>query len=787
MLNSSDDTTFRRRAFISRMTSIPEKPSDVAGTSQPAAPVPWTDRFTVGRMAVLIALFLFVLYPGVILGTHSFFHRDFGLFTYPVACYTRQSLWHGAIPLWNPLNNAGVPFLAQWNTTVCYPPSLIYLLLPLPWSLNLFCLGHLVLAGVGMYLLARDWTGNRLAAGVAGLAFALGGLMLNCLIWTSNLAALSWEPLVILCVERAWRRGGRQVAVAALAAALQMLSGAPEIIVFTWILLFVIWAWQAARNRIPLWPSLRRFVIVVALVAALAAIQLLPFLDLLAHSKRNPSYDPGAWHMPIWGWGNLVVPMFHCSPTALGDYFQQGQSWTSSYYTGIGVLALALVGIWKSCRPRAWLLAAASLAGWVLALGNSGYIYTWLRMAVPWIGFARYPIKFVALPAFAIPLLAAYGFTRIHDSPAPNARRSGRILAGAAAVLLAGIIVTLVEARLHPLAGDSWTATWQSGLSSAFFLLSVTGILALLTRAQTASRRLVLGTALLMLIGLDAVTAGLHENPTVTTKAFGPMQPPMTPVPRPGQSRAMVSNRSAAFFGRADTANPLYYYAGVRGALFKNCNLLENIPKVNGFWSLHLAGEMEINSLWYGPGHFFPAGLADFLGVSQISAPDDPFAWTPRHSFLPLITAGQHPVFADARATLKALSSGDFDPRRTVYLPESARGTITATDTATASIQPGEFSAERVRFKVEVAAPAMVVIAQSFYHDWHARVDGRPAQLWRANLAYQCLEVPAGQHEITLVYQDRAFAFGAVISLAALAGCLAILWRKWQITQSLKR
>src|SRR6266850_3705027 len=180
----------------------------------PGRPASWTDAFTGTRVAGLIVLFLFALYPEVILGTHSFFFRDFGLFTYPVAHYAHESFWRGEVPLWNPLNNTGVPFLAQWNTSVCYPPSLIYLLLPLPWSLNLFGLVHLVLAGAGMYLLAERWTQNRLAAGIAGIAFALNGLMLNCLIWTSNLAALSWQPLVILCVERAWRLGGRrQVAV----------------------------------------------------------------------------------------------------------------------------------------------------------------------------------------------------------------------------------------------------------------------------------------------------------------------------------------------------------------------------------------------------------------------------------------------------------------------------------------------------------------------------------------------------------------------------------------------
>ena len=84
----------------------------------------WMNAFTPSRLAGLIALLLFALYPGVILGTHSFFFRDFGLFTYPVAYFTHESFWRGQVPLWNPLNNCGVPFLAQWNTSVCYPLSL---------------------------------------------------------------------------------------------------------------------------------------------------------------------------------------------------------------------------------------------------------------------------------------------------------------------------------------------------------------------------------------------------------------------------------------------------------------------------------------------------------------------------------------------------------------------------------------------------------------------------------------------------------------------------------------
>src|SRR5262245_21105374 len=114
-----------------------------------------TPSLSAGKVVLLITAFLLALYPDIFQGSHSLFYRDFGFFGYPLAHYHREAFWRGQIPLWNPLNNCGLPFMAQWNTMVFYPLSLIYLLLPLPWSLNLFCFAHQVLGGLGMYLLVR--------------------------------------------------------------------------------------------------------------------------------------------------------------------------------------------------------------------------------------------------------------------------------------------------------------------------------------------------------------------------------------------------------------------------------------------------------------------------------------------------------------------------------------------------------------------------------------------------------------------------------------------------------
>lgn len=770
------------------MNPAPADPSNASPEAPPQGDA-WArlETFTPGQLAGLIAIFLFVLYPGVVLGTQSFFFRDFGFFTYPAAYYAHESFWRGQAPLWNPLNNCGVPFLAQWNASVCYPLSLIFLIFPLPWSLNFFCLAHLVLAGVGMHRLAYRWTQNRLAASLAGLIFALNGLMLNSLMWTSNLAALSWQPLVVLCVEQAWRHGGqRRVALAALAGAMQMLSGAPEIIVFTWAMLGILWLAQGWRRKIPVWLTLRRFLLVVVLIAGLSAIQLLPFFDLLKHSERDATYVVAdANPMPLWGLANFVVPVFHCLQTTFGTCLQPLQSWTASYYLGTAPLALACVAAWRLRRRLlVWGLAGMTLAGLILALGNDGHLYAWLKHVVPCIGFARYPIKFVSIPIFAIPLLAAFGFDCLQNKTPDNVKRNLRPLFLAAAFLLLAVVFILAIARWRlPSAFFHWQWTWSDGGLRALFLVATVGAIAVLSRVPTARSRALMGFAILALAGFDLVTAGLRVNPVVVAKAFGPLELNMTSRPELGESRAMLSRQIVSYLSVAWTKNPLYYFVGVRGALFDNCNIPENIPKVDGFCSLHLKDESDIDEMLYG--EFLdqtnppPAPpLLDFLGVSQISAPNTIFAWQPRKTFLPLATAGQRPVFASDAEALKQLNSAAFDPRQTVHLPLSARNQVAVTNASEVKITSQQFGAQQAHLTVEAPAPALVVIAQSFYHDWHAYVDGKPVPILRANHAFQALEVPAGQHEITLRYEDSMFCLGALISTLTLLGCLAGLFQK---------
>jgi len=201
------------------------------------------------------------------------------------------------------------------------------------------------------------------------------------------------------------------------------------------------------------------------------------------------------------------------------------------------------------------------------------------------------------------------------------------------------------------------------------------------------------------------------------------------------------------------------------------------VPKVDGFLSLMPRECDEFQSLLYDATNADYPRIEDFMGVSQITAPEQIYRWQSRSNFLPLVTTGQKPLFLDDTNTLLALAQNSFDGSKITFLPLEAKPFVTVSNQTSAKILDSKFGNQTVDIEVEAQKPSLVVVAQTYYHNWRVYVDGQPAPLLRANLAFQALQVSAGQHHVQLIYEDRAFKTGAAISIGAWLGCLLYLLR----------
>ncbi len=795
--------------------------------------------FTPRRFAVFLLLAFVVAFPGIWMGTETFFRSDYGVMAYPSAHYLRESIRAGELPLWNPLSNCGAPFLAQWGTMCLYPGSLFFVALPMPWALGVFCLLHLWLGGLGARALAERWTGNRFAAAVAGTAFAINGASLACITWPNYCVALGWMPWIVLLTEQAWREGGRKLVLAALAGTMQMLTGVPELVVLTWGLLGVLLAADLGKRKTEnvsgglLTHYALRFTLLIALIAALSAAQLLPFFDLLAHSQRDASYRDARWPMPPWGWANFLVPLFRYFQTPQGFWVQQDQQFLSSYYLGLGVLALAVVAVWKSRERRVWLLAGATAFALLMALGDAGLLYRVLKDVLPGGGIARFPVKFVLLAAFTVPMLAAFGVAWLqsrsdvppdgtNSSAAPStpinpdakeklddrqdACPAWKPLAQVALALVAGVALVIWLGQQHPLQYDRWPETRANSFVRLAWLAAALGAIAVVAGlgARATRERLLAATALLVLLAADPLTHQPNQVPRVSAELLADMwDAPLfeTEADRnAGSSRYFITpeREESLLFGRhisdrdrqsgglentTQEATKLHVWSldlyVKRLESWSHLNLADGVAKVNGSSNLRLREQDGLQRCLYPVGGTnAPAanGLLDFLGVgyaSQRRSNDSPIR---RTSALPRVAARGRPAFSTPIGMLDSLLAPDFDPRHTVFLPPDAVGSV-PTNAANARVTTRRFAAHEILADIETDAPTLVTVAQSFYHPWRAFVDDQPVKLWRANYAFQALAVPAGKHTVRLVYVDEKFRLGVGISLAGLAVCGCLWWR----------
>jgi hypothetical protein len=728
--------------------------------------------FTPGRFAWLLACLIVAFYPQVIFGVETFYYRDYATFGYPLAHYHRNAFWRGELPVWNSLNSCGLPYLAQWNTMTLYPLSLIYLLLPLPWSLSFFCLAHLFLAGLGMYLLANSWTKNSFAAAVAGTAFAFNGLTQQCLMWPNNIAGLAWMPLVVLCAKRGWRDGGRSMFLAGLIGGIQMLTGSPEVIAFTWIVVMALFGMEWLSMKAAGSRALLRIAVTIGLTVGLAAAQLLPFIDLLAHSQRSSSYGVQSWAMPVWGWLNLVLPNFRATLSNTGTYFQYGQSWTSSYYPGVAVLVLALLAVRMAPSKRIWTLWGVAIFGLVMALGERGFLYSWTYKVAPFLGFIRYPIKFVLLSLFVLPILAAYAVAAVESVVGdPEKQR----LTWRWMIILSGGVTALVATGMfvssrYPY-GDSDSSFLLNGIVRVLFLALTLAIFALLT--CTRRHQLLLQSAVILILVLDVWTHMPNQNPTISSTLYETnlVARQLDPKCASGEDRAFLCKSAYDLLLNRAIGDQTKDLLGRRAGLFGNLNLLDGVPTPDGCYSLFVAPQRQIwRELFFAHPTNFPSGLADFLAIRQIST--DLFDWQLRPSTQPLVTAGARPVFVDDKGMLNRLSDPRFNPRETVYFTSADKPNVSVTNSSVAHITKTTHRAGHITADIDASEATLMVVAEAYYDGWHAEIDYKPTRILRANSAFQAIEVPAGRHYVELHYRERYLFTGAMTSSFTFAGCL---------------
>ena len=169
--------------------------------------------------AILFALWLLYFHPLVLHPAQTLYapHSDFLAEHLPAKLFLNRE-WRGTgeLPLWNPYQFCGAPFVHDIQVGAFYPPNAVMYAAPehaLGAALSWVTALHVLAAGVFAFLYARSHQLNEIGSLVAAVGFMLSSKWMTHLLLAGHTVTigLAWLPLVLLGVERgiATRRVGR--------------------------------------------------------------------------------------------------------------------------------------------------------------------------------------------------------------------------------------------------------------------------------------------------------------------------------------------------------------------------------------------------------------------------------------------------------------------------------------------------------------------------------------------------------------------------------------------------
>lgn len=776
--------------------------------------------------ACLFLLATLILFAEFIFTDRMLYGEDILSLGYMARDFFAERLSAGDFPLWAPRLLGGVPTLESISAADgVYPTSLLYFVMDSYRAVGWRMVLHVLAGGFFMYGWVRSLGVSRAAATIGGLAWLMAPVMVTLVLPGNDgkLMVAALTPLVFWAEESVLREpSGRSIAGMAGAVALVLLVTQFQTAYF----LFGSAGAYAAFRAAQIWrstdsggrPGARRalvpfgvFLGASLLGGGIAAFQVLPAATYVAESSRRTATTVDATpeeqiaYSSSWSFHpeevvSLVVPEFVGNSNAEADW-GRGTYWgrnaikLNHEYLGVSVAVLALFGLLgRRNRGHRWFMAGMSGTWLLYALGTHTPVWRVFYEVVPGMSLFRVPAICLFLVNFGVTTLFAMGVDDLVREPPEREpffrTRRGRVVLGFAGLLLAGTLLQASGALtdlwttiLHADAGQRQLAALATatpfitrGFAVAFLIagLAVAGIWAV------QQGRIPLTGALAGLAALVAVDLGRIDRAFIRTWDFHAWAAP---------------DANIRFLQARRDEGPPFRVADVRGSeqsvdlamhgvdilvghhpndLARYRTLLGLQASVRQGDNSRHANVLRMMNVKYLAWPLQAVGGPPYAGAEQLSTARTPRGVEAVYAYPGLDKAwlvGTATVMDDEEALARILSAA-FDPSREAVLAEPA--TLAPDPSVTGSVTWELNDPDHRRLRATTTGPALLVVSENWFPGWVAEVDGKPAEVRRANLTLQVVEIPAaGEHTVTLRY--TAPTVRSALRLTIVAAGLTVL------------
>lgn len=709
-------------------------------------------------------------------------------------------LWqNGIIPLWNPYNFSGSPFLANYQSAVFHPFNLLFFILPEVEAWSLLILIQPLLAGLFTYLFCRELKLSQAASFLSAVAFMFSGFMVTWMTYGTMVHAMLWLPLVLYGLQKSFQKITRlPLILISLSLGASFFSGHFQVSLYVLmgVLAFLFYQLVVTRKK----KTFLICLLFVILGVSLAAVQILPTFELYQHSVRSQSASISEiipWSYSI----TLLAPDFFGNPVTRNDWLGNFNEWAG--FAGVMALMLAFYALISQRKKEVFFFAILFLI--CLFLSRPSPILDLIaRLKIPVLSSSA-AARVNGLLAFSVAILAGFGFDELKKNLAKRKYRAAYLTAFIFLALCLGVWLLLLLGQPFPankIVIAKRNFILPTGLV-AFFGLLIFGFW-WLNKIFKGKKRIISYSLLLLLLALLALTTFDLFRFAKKWMPFDPKEHVYPSLPileylteETGHDRVfgyfgmeMMNYYQIQGFGGYD---PLYIQR--YGELLMSANQGQvGKPSTRGV-SLERRAKYTIP-------------LVNLMGAKYIlhAFDDGQHVWTFNFwdypdDFKLIHETEEYQVYENLRALPRAyffyhyliikepqeiidqMFARGLDLKETLILEEEPE--LEAKDIKEKGKRKAEiiyYSPNQVRLEVQSENPGFVFLSDNYYPGWKALVDGEETKIYRANYTFRAIEVPQGTHEVNFVYDPVSFKYGLIISSLSLLAVLSLslLLPRWK-------
>lgn len=695
--------------------------------------------------AITFAFFLRLFFPPSLFVNPDYGRSDIIDFNFPIKVILANSLKNFQIPLWEPKLGQGYPFFEEGQIGTFYLPNLIlFYFFPTWLAFNLGYVTTFLLASFSAYLLARSFGIGKSGSFVAGITFAYSALFVLHIHHYNLIQTASITPWLFWATNEFFKtKRILYLTLISLFLSQQIFTGFPQITTYTLIGLVIFIAYKSHFEKTKL--HTHKMTIIALTIAilfgfAIGSVQIAATYNLTLQTGRLATETPQKiltdFPMKFSNLKTIVNPFILGNPkNATYPFWQPGKwgiFWESNLYFGIIQLILIICLLITLVKKREktfksiifWVLFAS--LGLMLALGYLAPLHP--IFSIPPFSLFRVPSRFLIFTFLAASILSAFAIEKLLKI---KAKKAANFL----------VIITLAITSIdifrtwysYHLIGDKNEWLKPPEIASAI---------------PKDSRIFTIGQVTYMNNAFKNYGWQNQEETYLFLKN-------------------LVSQNSNIIYGNSH----MLAYAGMypkRGSLIVellNQNLKENNKEIVmndealKLLNLSSAGHLIV---------YKKISSEKLQLLKNIKFENYEIFLYKNSQALPLAyTVRDFRIATTLQQAQKILESQDFDPLDSVILEEEINISKTPTKRNN-QITIIERQPTKIKLKADFETDGIMVLAQTFYHGWSAKIDVKDTKIFPANINSNAIIVPAGKHQIEFNYRPNYLYTWGPISLVSI-------------------